>query len=412
MKNHLQYLQKASLCFNKVADILKEDSLRGKPELEFWQVGRVFNSCHDYILQNGASIPADVARYENEVRPGCMRVYTDQAGKPDNQNWWWDDYGWWGLAHLAAGDAQKAKDCWFRMRTYGVDSGQLGPEYEGGCWNHTINQNPAGCENSVTNSTFFLLSLRLLNDASINIDPLRTQILAAAEASAQWFDRWMGRLGTLLNPLQLLRERPVGDAKGLFPKGAPTYEPGWIWTGDQGLAVAWAAEAFKLTQIDWRAVFPGVPYRAKAFEMAGQIRRGMTLLFDADRVLHEAPYRSNSLGDYNIDYSTGRGVFMRYISHADQVFRLEPGWGSSGAEVQSTADAVIAQLAEPSPTMYSWSYSREPDVLATWKAKVNGDSEGDPCLCSGAVRSTDPKAELSFYGIALDALTAATAVAQ
>jgi hypothetical protein len=99
----------------------------------------------------------------------------------------------------------------------------------------------------------------------------------------------------------------VGDKDNIFPFGAPDYEVGWIWTGDQGLALAWAAESFELTQADWHAVFPGAPYRAKAFQMAGQIRHGMAPLFDADGVLHEAPYWANSYGNYNTDYSSGRG---------------------------------------------------------------------------------------------------------
>jgi hypothetical protein len=409
MINRQYYQQKASACFNKVADILKHQ----QSPLPFWHVGRTFNTCHDYITQNAANEPLDLDRYKNEVRPGCIRFYLDQAGKPDNNHWWWDDYGWWGLALLAAGDLQNAKDCWLRMKAFGVDSGQLGPDYLGGCWNHTTKQEPPGCENSVTNSTFFLLSLRLLNNASFRTDPLRNEILTAAGGSARWLDHWLDRPGALLNPLQLLRERPVGDKDNIFPFGAPDYEVGWIWTGDQGLALAWAAESFELTQADWHAVFPGAPYRAKAFQMAGQIRHGMAPLFDADGVLHEAPYWANSYGNYNTDYSSGRGVFMRYISRADRVFRQEPGWVSSDTQTLHTADAVIARLGEQSPTMYSWSHPREQDVLNAWKAHVTGESEGDPCLCNDAALSTtNTTQQLVFYGIALDTLTAATAATQ
>jgi hypothetical protein len=51
-------------------------------------------------------------------------------------------------------------------------------------------------------------------------------------------------------------------------------------------------------------------------------------------------------------------------------------------------------------------------VLDCWKTQVTGQSEGDPCLCSDAALSRDDTQELIFYGIALDALTAATAVTQ
>lgn len=410
MMNRQYYQKMASACFNKVADILKDQ----QSPLPFWHVGRTFNTCHDYITQIADNEPSDRARYNNEVRPGCIRFYLDQASKPENKQWWWDDYGWWGLAHLAAGDLQNAKDCWHRMMAFGVDSDNLGLDYRGGCWNHTTQQEPPGCENSVTNSTFFLLSLRLLNNASFKTDPLRKEIITAAAGCASWFDHWLGRPGALQNPLKLLRERPVGDKDNYFHLGAPDYEVGWIWTGDQGLALAWAAESFKLTQADWQAVFPGAPYRAKAIQMAGQIRDGMTPLFDADGVLHEAPYNANSYGIYRTDYSSGRGVFMRYISRADQAFRQESGWVSSDTQTLHTADAVIAMLGEqsPSPTMYSWNFPKEKDVLNSWKAHVTGESEGVPCLCNDAALSTDPTEQLVFYGIALDTLTAATAVTQ
>lgn len=407
MKNRQYYQQKASARFNDVADILKDPS-----KLPFWHVGRTLNTVFDYITQNGIDAPADVQRYNDEMRPACERFYLKEAGPPNNQNWWWDDYGWWGLAHLATGDLQRAKDCWLRMSTYGLDRGQLDPDYRGGCWNHTTGQDPPGCQNSVTNSTFFLLSLRLLNNSSFKTDPLRKEILAASGGWASWFDHWMGRSGALLNPLQLVRERPVGDDENLFPRGAPDYEVGWIWTGDQGLALAWAAEAFELAGTDWNAIFPGAPYRARAVQLAGQIRRGMAPLFDADGVLHEAPYSANSWGNYNIDYSSGRGVFMRYLSRADQVFRREPGWVSSDALTLRTADAVIERIRELSPTMYSWSYAGEQAVLNTWKQLVTGNSEGDPRLCNEAALSTAATDRLVFFGIALDAMTAATAVTQ
>lgn len=409
MENRPYYLQQASACFNKIADIFRGSSGTSLP---FWHVGRTLNTCNDYITQNAASVSADVERYNREVRPWCACFYSKQAGASDNQTWWWDDYGWWGLAHLATGDLERAKDCWNRMNAYGVGGGQTGPDYRGGVWNHTTQEDPPGCENSVTNSLFFLLSLRFLNDALFNTDPLRKDVLAAATGWARWLDHWLGRPRAILNPLQLLRERPVGDSNDVFRFGAPTYEVGWIWSGDQGLALAWAAEAFGLAPADWDAVFAGSPYRARALEMASQIQGGMAPLFDVDGVLHEAPYSANSKGNYNVDYCTGRGVFMRYVSRADRVFRQEPGWITHDAQSLNTADAVIARLAEPSPTMYSWSYSKEQAILNAWRARLSGNAEGDPCLCSDARLSIDATPQLVFYGIALDVLTAATAVAR
>ncbi len=227
MADRLYYQAKASESFNKVADILKNSA-----NLPFWHVGRTLNTCQDYIAHNGANVPADVERFRKEVLPECTAFYVSQAGTPENQQWWWDDYGWWGLAHLATGDLSHAKDCWLRMRNYGVDAGEAGPDYLGGCWNHKTDQQPPGCEKSVTNSTFILLSLRLLNNAAFRADPLRKIVLSSAQAWMRWFGHWLGRPGAIRNPLQLMRERPVGDKEGLFARGAPDYEVGWIWTGD------------------------------------------------------------------------------------------------------------------------------------------------------------------------------------
>jgi hypothetical protein len=413
MTDRAHYRQNASACFNKLADLIAEDAPKAPHELSFWHVGRTLNTCQDYITQNGANVPSDAARFINEVHPNCVKFYHSEAGAPNNQNWWWDDYGWWGLAHLATGDLNNAKDCWLRMNTYGVDTAGPGPDYLGGCWNHQIDQDPAGCENCVTNSTFFLLSLRLLNNASFAEDPLRKSVLTAAQAWRRWFDHWAERPGAIRNPLQLMRERPVGDVRGNFANGAPTYEVGWIWTGDQGLALAWAAEAYRLAPTDWKAIYPDTPDRSSVFQLAGQIRQGMTSLFDVSGVLHEAPYFANSSGSYRIDYCSGRGVFMRYIARADDQFRHQPTWLPSDTHILQTADAVIARLAEgENATMYSWNYPSEQTVLDTWKKKVTGPTEGYPQLCNAARLSPDATSGLVFYGIALDALTAATAVPQ
>lgn len=393
------------MCFNKVADIVKKPG-----GLPFWHVGRTLNTCHDYIIQNGANVPFDLKRYEEEVLPSCQAFFLDQAGGADSQKWWWDDYGWWGLAQLATGNLANAKDCWVRMNTYGVDKASSSADYLGGCWNHTIEQDPPGCENSVTNATFFLLSLRLLKNSSFTSDPTRKLVLAAAANWMRWFNHWLGRPGAIRNPLRLIRERPVGDKDDHFAGGQPTSEVGWIWTGDQGLTMAWLAEALGLAPADWQAIFQGGLSRAGIFQIATDIRNGMAPLFDGDGVLHEAPYSANSLGPYNIDYCSGRGVFMRYLAFADASFRNDPSWNSSSARILSTADAVIARLGELEPTLYSWSYAGEKGVLQTWKDKVTGPAEGDPCLCNDAVLSPDATPELVFYGIALDALTAATAV--
>jgi hypothetical protein len=172
------------------------------------------------------------------------------------------------------------------------------------------------------------------------------------------------------------------------------------------------AESFLLDTSDWKKIFGDSTNQSSSVQTADTIRQGMTPLFDNSGVFHEAPFYANSSGNYNIDYCTGRGVFMRYLARVDQVFRGQPGWSSSSVRVRSTADAVIARLAEPNPTLYSWNYPSEEAVLDVWKAKVKGSTEGTPSLCNPAILDQQPAPQLVFYGIALDALTAAMVAVQ
>jgi hypothetical protein len=60
--------------------------------------------------------------------------------------------------------------------------------------------------------------------------------------------------------------------------------------------------------------------------------------------------------------------------------------------------------------MYSWNTATEQDVLNAWVKKVFGPTEGTPVPCSSSALSNTATEQFIFYGIALDALTAAVAV--
>jgi hypothetical protein len=106
------------------------------------------------------------------------------------------------------------------------------------------------------------------------------------------------------------------------------YEKGQKWTGDQGLLIGglmalWdESEAIKSSNshLDRTAIDLG---RALADRAWGLVENAMSQLFEADKkILHEATLSGDFLDKYLADYSTGKGVFMRYLAYAGQTMDL------------------------------------------------------------------------------------------
>lgn len=251
-----------------------------------------------------------------------------------NPVYWADDFGWWGMALLAASSAlnasgdtrgaarqfQLARDSWQQMLERGYDGSNTARPVPHGC----ANKAPAdatGAKNTVTNANLFLLSVRLCSALAETDPPAAQQYRKMALAQRDWFAAWFtdphGYFRQFAGDTYgLLQERPIA-APDYLEKEHPTWQPGWTWSGDQGLIVAALAELSFLPMGDGPAHGEGRGDAPQAVHPAFEkVLLGVRqLLFGAnDAILREAPFEA-SFGDaYGPDYVAGRGILMRYLS--------------------------------------------------------------------------------------------------
>ncbi len=158
------------------------------PPASFWITGNTFNAFLDYWICTAQMPDQDITMpiidyFHKTVKADApdddLKKLAEQglAGGP-----WLDDYGWWGNAFLTAwenaaalgfsGDdvamcKQSTINCW-KIMNYGWDLKNT-PPVPGGVWNC---QHPGWSligRNTVTNSVFWLMSIRLAamtNDSS------------------------------------------------------------------------------------------------------------------------------------------------------------------------------------------------------------------------------------------------------
>src|SRR5262249_1376734 len=138
-----------------------------------------------------------------------------------------------------------ARTCWENMKQFSYDPNAAKP-VPYGCRNRTRDMNDKGTKNTVTNATFLRLCLLLYSVTR------ETPYLDSAKKEYAWFDAWFKlKLGYLIHPSvgagALIEERPWG-APDYQDASNPTWEKGWIWTGDQGLMLAGLAEYASLVR--------------------------------------------------------------------------------------------------------------------------------------------------------------------
>lgn len=250
---------------------------------------------------------------------------------------WTDDYGWCGISCLAARDYLRSIDqepaaeeyldiaerCWEQMRVTGYDASDDATPVPHGCGNVSPERKPAegyGTKNTVTNANLLLLSLRLY-EATKNPD-----YLSMAYAQYKWFHTWQAikydslddgpywrAVGAAIPPpFMLIHERPMAE-KSYIKKDEPTWNMGWVWTGDQGLMMCAMAELF-LMRDDFRR-FPDFYAEWVSSECRRLAEGVVQLLFgSADKVLREAPFHASFDAAFAGDYVAGRGVLLRYAS--------------------------------------------------------------------------------------------------
>jgi hypothetical protein len=184
--------------------------------------------------------------------------------------------------------------------------------------------------------------------------------------------------------------------KSYVEKDFPDWEPGWVWTGDQGLMLVALAQVvstgFDVPEVD-SSLFQN------AFDaMSAGVE---TLLFGADKVLREPPFESSYGVSYAPDYVGGRGVLLRYVSEPVVQKVLGRPLGRDG--ILATAQAVWNSR-DTDSNQFATLWNAGGDAaynqkfVATWGAGEVGISDWD------LVPS-------NYYGVlqanGLDALTAA-----
>jgi hypothetical protein len=364
----------------------------------FWMRANTLDACIRFINAANSRWPTD-PDVQQMVDDLTTRLYTgpkteDQFFQQwlDDDGVWADDFGWCGLASLSAYDfllsrygvpgnpgwikAQRyltiAQTCWLRLVGTGYDLATEATPVPHGCTNSTAsaaaNANPMGTKNTVTNAGLFLLSLRLYN-ALKNATPQQTAAaqgyLKMAYAQYRWFSQWFKEPNPATYPYlklvdfgsgvkgALVNERPQPGTYN--PIYNPTYEDGWVWSGDQGLVLAALAgmlqiqdelSAYVQHHID--PSFEQAAFQHDVITAIGQIATGtQKLLFGVDGIVREAPFRASMGYGYSTDYASGRGVLLRCLALPEVKAALPQGV-SFDNNLKKTANAVCASLG-PSP---------------------------------------------------------------
>jgi len=312
---------------------------------DFWTRGNTFNAALRFVMAAKAKWPSDpdVEQMEASLKEMVSINKTWLEAKVVGA-WWADDFGWWGVACLTAreyllsiGDAQSAENylelaqqCWTEMQAHGYDCSDFAQPVPHGCENSSTTIE-GGTKNTVTNANLFLLSVRLYcAAASTQNNQLAAACLSVAYSQYLWFSRWFESQYDYLRVIPsfsagLVQERPIASPS-YERKDHPTWESGWIWTGDQGLLLAALIEIFEIRDAlyMWISTQHVANFDRTVFEkdVTGYVKLIVTgiksLLFGStfsptDSVVREAPFNSSFISDPK-DYVCGRGVLMRYLS--------------------------------------------------------------------------------------------------
>ncbi|HWW76730.1 MAG TPA: hypothetical protein VNZ44_15135 [Pyrinomonadaceae bacterium] len=342
---------------------------------DFWKRSNTFHAflCFvDAAEQNWPGDPevGDMSSLRNDMIDGNSSFFDKYIGGPSV---WCDDYGWCGISCLAAYDylrwvgdddragvyLARAERCWEQMLQVGYDATDQARPVPHGCGNISPDRKKTpqdyGTKNTVTNTNLLLLSLRLYN-AVRGTDPTRAaRYLSMAHAQYQWFSTWFldeyqseddgHYLRRMPGPMFLIHERPMAKPDYL-KKDFPTWQPGWVWTGDQGLLLAGMVELLLVGDdlLAWTSAnqvpgFDPAKFENSIGDVITSLVAGMSSLFVApDKVLREPPFSSSFGIEYGLDYVGGRGVLLRYVSEKSVQRALGGRFNPSG--IAATAEAV------------------------------------------------------------------------
>jgi hypothetical protein len=313
---------------------------------DFWKRGNTFDACLTFADALHKKWPADAELISILKRiDGMLEENYKYFKSFDAAKMWADDFGWWGLMAINArkhllrsGNTALADQytelsidlCWRQERDHAYDFTDTAQPVPHGCRNGDASGQNKGVKNTVTNVLFFLLSCRIYRLASADKPANNEKYIEMAYQQWIWFDSWFklnkyNYLQRLSDYAALVKERPTAFFKGSDYKDIshPTWEDGWLWTGDQGMLMAALTEilAIKNNIAQW-VIKSKVDTNFKAGEFEDKlnhylhlISNGITLGLtgDGDGIIREAPFNASFGPDFGNDYLAGRGILMRYI---------------------------------------------------------------------------------------------------
>jgi hypothetical protein len=274
----------------------------------FWFAGNTLHVCLNYLVAAGEKDTGE--KDSPQILPFGFKLFNTLKTQ---QDWWKDDYGWWGNAFVKAIDSRRqlgyanpsydqffkdilaaAQSCWqqllsnWRDKSYTSesDNANASAKIGGGTFNNAPDSSipPMSGRNCVTNEGFWILSQGL---AQLSTDP---KYATAAKKEQDWFEQWLvlpkkspGSTG-ILNPLGLVLERPTGNHT----------DPSWYWSGDQGLYIT-ARNADDAAS------------KVAAAAVQNMAKKGI-LHENMEFTQHFMP--PGDLRQFTADYATGKGILM------------------------------------------------------------------------------------------------------
>lgn len=312
-----------------------------------WRLGHSFDTAIDYLTLFAAEAQeaqgpdqskarTDAADLAQAFAQDALRAWRPLDGA------WFDDYAWWGIAALRASLAAPFPDnTLFSFKRiaqsmWGIMDGNAPwvwdnelnkeamamyrPRFEGGVWNSNwpdsrweagFFHDPGGLvgiQNTVTNGLYLVLSTRLYRAGGTR--PTRDAADREWRFLSDWFDVGdadKSLLSRFDSGAVLVRERVSTYANGEWVGG---YDKDTFWAGDQGLILGGLVDRMAMRD-------PEAPERGELLELAKRILQGVHEQMVEKGVLQ--PWISadgSAPGGDPGDYTTGIGVFMRYLLYA------------------------------------------------------------------------------------------------
>lgn len=313
---------------------------------DFWKRGNTFDACLTFADALHRKWPADDEVIVLQKRIGEMLEENYQYFMSfDAGKLWADDFGWWGLMainakkHLMrAGNTSLANKytelsihlCWQQERDHAYDFSDSALPVPHGCRNGDADGQNKGVKNTVTNVLFFLLSCRIYRLTLQENMAGNEKYLEMAYLQWLWFDSWFklekyDYLEKLTSGGALVQERPTAFFEGSGYKDIthPTWEKGWVWTGDQGMLLAALTDMLaikndlanwiKKNKVDTAFSIDGFERTVKNYIhlLSKGIKSALT--GNTDNIIREAPFNASFGPGFGNDYLAGRGIMLRYL---------------------------------------------------------------------------------------------------